>query len=596
MAKMLNQKRILALLLIAVMVLASAPMALAATTVTTTTTTPLYKYATVADGSYSTVPSGTALSVISTSGVFYYVLYGGNYGYILQSACSGSSGGGSTVSYYLTTTSQTPLYTSASTTGGSYGDILSGQSVGVISTSGSFYYVKYNSYYGYVLTTACSSNGSTSGTSAYVTYSTPLYYSASTSSGSYGTLDSGDIVTVQSQSGSFSYVYIQGRYGYVLTAALSTNSSSTTYQYYVTLTTASPLYSSASTGATSYTTIPLGTRIGVISVSGSFYYTLYNGSYGYVPTSYCSNASGTNTYSSYVTTSSSTALYASASTSATISATVPSGTSLGVLSTSGSFYYTLYNGIYGYVLISNCYASNVNTNSNVQYYMTARYATPLYITTSTTGGTYSTIAMGTSVGVISVTYDGYYYVYVNGNYGYVLKDALYSTNGTITSGTTNSIATYGTVAAGSTLYSSDSTTSNALGRVSNAGQVSIISQTTSGFYYVKVGSYVGYLQTTAVTVASDATVIPISDTTTYVPPTIPLVNTSNSGSGVTVKNTGTIENCVSWVSLRESASSDSDRLAKVSKGSTVTIMSTEGSYTKVSYAGTTGFILSSYIG
>ncbi len=599
MSKMLNQKKVLALLLIAAMILASATTAFAATMVTTTTATPLYRYATVADGSYSTVPQGTSLSVVSTSGVFYYVLYGGNYGYILQSACSGSTGG-SNISFYVTTNTLTPLYTSASTTGGSYGNIISGQSVGVISTSGSFYYVKYDNYYGYVLTSACTSNGGggTTGSSATVTYSTPLYVTASTTGGTNGTLDSGDIVTVYSQSGIFSYVYIQGRYGYVLTAALRTGTSGTpTYSQYVTTTLSSPLYSSASTSASSYTTIPSGARIGVISTAGSFYYTLYNGYYGYIPTSYCSSTGSGSTYSFYVTTTLAAPVYSSASTGATSYTTIPVGTSVGVISTSGAFYYVLYNGYYGYIPTNYCSSSTVSTNTSVQYYMTTRYATPLYSTTSTTSTTYTTIAMNTSVGVISATFDGYYYVYVNGNYGYVLKDALYSTTGTTTpiSGTTNNIATYGTVAAGSTLYSSDSTTSSALGRVSNSGQVSIISQTTSGFYYVKVGSYVGYLQTTAVTVASDATVIPISDSTTYVPSTIPLINTTPT-TGVTTKNTGTVENCVSWVSLRSEADSSSERLAKVTKGSSVSVLGTEGRYTKVSYAGTTGYILSSYIG
>lgn len=582
------------------MALASAATVFADTVVTTTIATPLYKYATVADGEYTTIPQGTSLTVISNSGVFYYVIYGGNYGYILQSACNGSgTGTGTSISYYVTTNAITYLYYSASTTGGSYGTIQSGQSIGVISTVGSFYYVNYGGRYGYVQTSACnSSTAPTTGTgTATVTYSTPFYVSANTSGGYYGNLDSGDVVTTYSTSGNFTYAYIQGKYGYVLTAALSYTSNNNGSSFYATTSAIAPMYSSASTSASTYTNIPSGITVNVISTTGSFYYLQYNGYYGYVPTSYFTNSTSTNrNYSFYVTTNSSAGLYSSATTSSSMYTMIASGTSIGVISTSGSFYYTLYNGYYGYVLTSSC-SGSTSVNTTVQYYLNTLYSTPLYSSANTNSISYSTISAGTSVGVISKTYDGFYYVYINGNYGYIPQAALNSTNTStnLTNGSNAGIATYGTVAMGSTLYSSDSTTGTALGRVSNSGTVSIISQTTTGFYYVKVGNYTGYLQIAAVTVANDATVIPITDDRTYVPTTIPLVNTTASAIGVTTKKTSTIENCVSWVSLREEANSTSDRLAKVTKGSTVTVLGNEGSYTKVTYAGTTGYILSSYI-
>ena len=598
MKKMLKKKKIIALVLIAAMALASAATVFADTVVTTTIATPLYKYATVADGEYATIPQGTALTVISSSGVFYYVQYSGNYGYILQSACNGTGAGTSTnVSYYLTTNAITYLYYSANTSGGSYGTIQSGQSVGIISTVGSFYYVNYGGHYGYVQTSAF--NSSTTPTNspgtATVTYSTPFYVSASTSGGFYGTLDSGDVITTYSVSGSFTYGYIQGKYGYVLTAALSTNSNGASF--YATTNAYAPMYSSASTSSTMTATVPSGVSLNITSTTGGFYYTQYNGYYGYVPTSYFNGTTTNNgSYTFYVTTNSTAGLYSSASTSASIYTTIASGTRIGVISTSGSFYYTLYNGYYGYVLTSSCNSSGTNVNTSVQYYLNTLYSTPLYSSANTSSVSYSTITAGTSVGVISKTFDGFYYVYVNGNYGYIPQAALNSTTtNTISTGNNAGIATYGTVAMGSTLYASDSTTGTALGRVSNSGTVSIISQTTTGFYYVKVGNYTGYLQIAAVTVANDATVIPITDDRTYVPTTIPLVNTTVTTTGVTTKKTGTIENCVSWVCLREDADSSSDRLAKVTKGSTVEILGTERSYTKVVYAGNTGFILSSYV-
>lgn len=71
--------------------------------------------------------------------------------------------------------------------------------------------------------------------------------------------------------------------------------------------------------------------------------------------------------------------------------------------------------------------------------------------------------------------------------------------------------------------------------------------------------------------------------------------TPSSSGGSVSSGSATITNCSSWVSMRKSASSSSTRLYKLNKGTVVTVLGTSGSYTKVSYNGKTGFVLSTYV-
>ncbi|MDO5111856.1 MAG: SH3 domain-containing protein [Clostridia bacterium] len=600
MKRMLNQRKVLSLILIAAMVLASATTALAANDwsatglnvayyVTTTAATSLYTEANTTSVVKTSIAAGQSVGVISTDGYFHFVLYSSYYGYVPISAC-GTNSGVPTATTAGSVMYSTPFYVKASRTDGYYGWFEKGDVPTVISTSGEFSYVLAGGKYGYILTAALSSTPTNTTVSYYVTtsVSAPLYRSTDTTAGSLATVPANATVGVISTSGSYYYANYSGNYGYIAISACQGTSTGGGASYYVTTTQNTPLYQYASTVDGTYTTVPANTSVGVISTSGSYYRITYGGYTGYILTSACSTSTTGTGVSYYVTTNQSTVLYQYASTTDGTYTTVPSGASVGVISTSGSFYRAVYGGYTGYILTSACTSGAAPVTTTVSYYLMTQYATPLYKDSSTTGGTLATIAASRSVGVISTTYNGYYYVVVDGLYGFMPTTAFAATPAaTIGTATTpiGNVATYGTVSIGATIYASDSTTSQALGRVSNAGTVSIISQTTSGFYYVRVGTYSGYIPTASVMVASDATVIPFSDETK-------LAITPN---GVTVKKSGTIENCQNWVSLREAASSSSDRIAKVTKGSTVSIIETSGAYTKVTYAGTTGYILSSYI-
>ena len=70
---------------------------------------------------------------------------------------------------------------------------------------------------------------------------------------------------------------------------------------------------------------------------------------------------------------------------------------------------------------------------------------------------------------------------------------------------------------------------------------------------------------------------------------------SSSSTQTQTTRTGTIVNCSSWVSMRKSASSSSSRIAKLSKGVSVTILDASGSYYKISYDGKEGYVSSQYV-
>lgn len=570
-------------------------------TVRVSMTTPLYKTANTSGEYHMILTAGTTLNYMSVNGSFYYVNYNGYYGYVAQTACSGANTGG-TVSTNVTTNIATPLYRTASTTGEMFFTLSAGTNVGIVSTSGSFYYVLYNGYYGYVLISACtgSGGGATSSFNVSIKTSTPLYQAASTTSSYSVTLAAGISVGVINTQGSFYYVSYNSYYGYVPVSAC-TGASGGTVSFYVKTIQTTPLYKTASTTGETFGTLSVNNTLGVINTTGSFYYIYADGYYGYVLTSACTTTTGGTgtTISYYLKANIATPLYKTASTAAQTFGTVAAGTSVGVISTSGNFHYAYVDGYYGYILASAC--TNTGTGGTaVAYYVRTSYATPLYKTAALSGETYGTLTTGTSIGVIN-TSGNFYYVSIDGYYGYVLTAACTTNTGTLSA----EVVASGTVIAGTTLYSTDSTSATPIGTISTGGKISIVSQTTTGFYYVKIGTYYGYVLSTAVTVTNDATVIPFTGDGPLPTSTINPTGTTTAGGLITITNnntgaitaatTGTITNCNSWVSLRESATSASTRLAKVAKGSTVTIEGTSGSYTKVKYAGETGYILTYYI-
>lgn len=152
------------------------------------------------------------------------------------------------------------------------------------------------------------------------------------------------------------------------------------------------------------------------------------------------------------------------------------------------------------------------------------------------------------------------------------------------SGTQASSAQQGTIAncqSWVSLRKGASSTSTRLARLDKGASVTVLG--TSGNYYkISYNGQEGYVSKQYVQLSSGGA-------------------GSSSGSASIGGNTqtstqqGTIANCDEWVSLRKSASSTSTRLAKLNKGTAVTILATNGSYYKVSCNGQEGYVMQQYV-
>ena len=208
------------------------------------------------------------------------------------------------------------------------------------------------------------------------------------------------------------------------------------------------------------------------------------------------------------------------------------------------------------------YATGI-VNTNADLYQTV---------SGTTGGTIlCTINSGSAVSIHSMTSNGAFYrvtvTTTSASYtGYVKYAEVTLSNSAATSSAT--VAYYD--ANGNPVYSYTASTSTTTSSSSSS------STGTQTEYYVNGVRYTGS--------AESAT----SGTTTT-------TGTTTTGTTTTGTSTATVVNCTSWVSLRQAASSGSNRLAKVTKGTTVTVNGTSGSYTYVTVSGKTGYILSSYL-
>ncbi len=248
---------------------------------------------------------------------------------------------------------------------------------------------------------------------------------------------------------------------------------------------------------------------------------------------------------------------------------------------------------------------------------TANTSTHLYCTFNVSSGTMTAISAGTEINVVQVIGDWYLAQVNNVFYGYA-KATDFSTvtvaaptvtaAPTVSSGNASGVTTTikllsekvvskGRVAAGTKLYKSNTLSDTyAYGQVDTMGDCNIYYRVDNSFYMISTGansSLYAYVPVQSVNVY-ELVGMPhyagVVDPIVVYNPAAAAATTATAAS-----STGTVTNCTSWVSMRKKADSKSSRLAKVSKGSTVTVLGTSGDYTKITYSGKTGYILSSYI-
>ncbi|WP_310331506.1 SH3 domain-containing protein [Priestia megaterium] len=172
-------------------------------------------------GIIGSVVKDQTLSVVSKSGSWYKINYNGRTGYVssdyVQAAGTATSPAESTT--YIVMASTLNVRSGAGTNYASIGSVTKGQTLSVVSKSGSWYKINYNGRTGYVSSDYVQASGTTpsaESTTYIVTASTLNVRSgAGTNYASIGSVTKGQKLSVVSKSGSWYKINYNGGTGYV---------------------------------------------------------------------------------------------------------------------------------------------------------------------------------------------------------------------------------------------------------------------------------------------------------------------------------------------------------------------------------------------
>ncbi|MCD7748470.1 MAG: SH3 domain-containing protein [Oscillospiraceae bacterium] len=290
------------------------------------------------------VSKGTVVLVTGSSDGWYQVWYQGKSGYMSADYLTFSTSAESAFGTGTISGSAVRVRSGPSTSDSILATVYSGETMTVTGVSGEWYQVSYNGSTGYVhsayMTISYGSSSTTTSTST--TEAAPLAVATtgtgtinasyvrmrsgpSTSYSILGTYSSGTTMTVTGTSGDWYEVSYNGVTGYVYsryltldsgsTSTSSSSSSTSTSSFTVTemddtaaaVTTAVHMRTGPSTSYASLQVLSAGTSVTITGYSGSWYRVSYNGSTGYI-------------YSSYVTTDTSSTTSSSSSSSSSTSA------------------------------------------------------------------------------------------------------------------------------------------------------------------------------------------------------------------------------------------------------------------------------------
>ena len=200
-------------------------------------------------------------------------------------------------------------------------------------------------------------------------------------------------------------------------------------------------------------------------------------------------------------------------------------------------------------------------------------ADSLYLRQSPGGAVITTLSKGTTVAVLNNS-SSWYKVSVNGKEGYVSGEYLTGTTAT------NVALGTGTVKCSSSVNfrSAPNTSSTSYGELKNGTKVNVVG-VSSGWYKVTYNGKTGYIHPDYITLASSSAGTAIAPSNTV---------TSTTGTAGTVK-------CSSSVNLRSEANTSSSILAELKNGTAVTVVSTANGWCKVTHSGKTGYIKQDYV-
>lgn len=271
-------------------------------------------------------------------------------------------------------------------------------------------------------------------------------------------------------------------------------------------------------------------------------------------------------------------LYLRQSPGGAVITTLSKGTTVAVLNNSSSWYKVSVNGKEGYV--SGEYLTGTTATDVALGTGTVKCSSSVNFRSApnTSSTSYGELKNGTKVNVVGVS-SGWYKVTYNGKTGYIHPD--YITLASSSAGTaiapsntvTSTTGTAGTVKCSSSvnLRSAANTSSSILAELKNGTAVTVVS-TANGWCKVTCSGKTGYIKQD-------------------------YVSTTGSASSNTSASTGTaaVVKCSSTVNFRSAASTSSTILGELKNGTAVAVLSTSNGWSKVSYAGKTGYISADYL-
>ena len=271
-------------------------------------------------------------------------------------------------------------------------------------------------------------------------------------------------------------------------------------------------------------------------------------------------------------------LYLRQSPGGAVITTLSKGTTVAVLNNSSSWYKVSVNGKEGYVsgeYLTGTTATNVALGTGT---VKCSSSVNFRSAPNTSSTSYGELKNGTKVNVVGVS-SGWYKVTYNGKTGYIHPDYISlasSSAGTAiapSNTVTSTTGTAGTVKCSSSvnLRSEANTSSSILAELKNGTKITVVS-TANGWCKVTYSGKTGYIKQD-------------------------YVSTTGSASNNTSASTGTaaVVKCSSTVNFRSAASTSSTILGELKNGTAITVLSTSNGWSKVSYAGKTGYISADYL-
>ena len=372
-----------------------------------------------------------------------------------------------------------------------------------------------------------------------------------------------------------------------------------------------------------------GCNVNILGESGNWYNISYNGKNAYVSKEYVKITSENNSQSNSNDNNSSQAsedkidnkngqvvnvhsglnVRSGASTSSGIIGSLSNGSNVTILGESGNWYKIKYGNSTGYVskdyVKTSEESSNSNTGNNASSssgesssnksgkVVNVHSSLNVRNGASTSSGIIGSLSNGSNVTILGESGNWYKIKYGNST-GYVSKDYVKTSEESSNSNTGNNASSSSgesssnksgkvvNVHSSLNVRNGASTSSGIIGSLSNGSNVTILGES-GNWYKIKYGNSTGYVSKDYVKTSEES-----SNSNTG--------NNASSSSGESSSNkSGKVVNVHSSLNVRSGASANSSVIGSLANGSNVTIVGESGSWYKIKYGNTTGYVSKDYI-